>query len=353
MASGSPWRRFLSELKVEDLLGSASTKELKADMTSRIAFLNKDDSIKEAVELMTVNKIISAPVYDDNSNRFIGFVDMLDLATLCIQRIAQSGGNVLEQRELEDMTVEKVIDLSGRNAWCPLDRTAPLHDLFATLCRPDVHRVPIIDSKVPEPEKKVLAIITQAELVRWLWVSREAAGFPREALAMKVNQMSSPAVHEFGKQRELVLVKETETALDAFLKIVERKVNGLGVISTTGELIGNISATDLRVVAATGWQDMLTMLSKQLNEFLSFKGSLMINLTDRASHPHPITVTPDETVESALEKLALNHIHRVWVIQGRTTGTGAAAEEEAQAKNVPIGCVSMTDIISELAGFNA
>lgn len=58
-----------------------------------------------------------------------------------------------------------------------------------------------------------------------------APGFPREALAMKVNQMSSPAVHEFGKQRELVLVKETETALDAFLKIVERKVNGLGVVS--------------------------------------------------------------------------------------------------------------------------
>lgn len=39
MASGSPWQRFLRELKVEDLLGSGTTEELKVDMLTRIAFL--------------------------------------------------------------------------------------------------------------------------------------------------------------------------------------------------------------------------------------------------------------------------------------------------------------------------
>lgn len=42
--------------------------------------------------------------------------------------------------------------------------------------------------------------------------------------------MLSSAVHEFGKQRALVLIEENNSAFDAFRKIVEKKVYGLGVV---------------------------------------------------------------------------------------------------------------------------
>jgi len=134
--------------------------------------------------------------------RFIGFVDMLDLATLCVAHFDQpvllsfsfvSGGwepfhvhmEIIipttqnpSTSKFEDLHIRSVVDLSvlllfsvsssslparvgpigstdrpysfllkGRDTWLPLERTAPLHDLFSFLSKPHVHRVPIIDPK--------------------------------------------------------------------------------------------------------------------------------------------------------------------------------------------------------------
>jgi CBS domain-containing protein len=360
-SSSSPWQRFLRDLKIEDLLGSGPTEELKADMLNRIIFLNKDETVKDALDVLTRNKIIAAPVYDDENNQFIGFVDMLDLATLCVAHLDRARGNPLTQAEFEQLPVHSVIDLSGRNAWLPLDRSAPLRDLFDALSKHDIHRVPIVDSREREPEKKVLAIITQAEIIRWLWVSRSSPGFPTEALSMTIKDMSSGAMHKFAARRELVLIEDNHSVVAALRRLVEKKVNGLGVVSaSTGELVGNVSATDVRVAAATGWQELTTILAKPLHDFLKFKASLMLNINEHASHPHPITVTPEDKLELALDKLATNHVHRVWVVRGQPTktGTGAAAaaettEGETKSSNVPLGCISLTDVIHELVQFNA
>jgi len=346
----SPWQRFLKNLKVEHLLGSAPTEELKTEMLQRIAFLRKEDSIQEAVRVLTAHKIISAPVYDDDANQFIGFVDMLDLATCFMTKVKPRQGEPLSLSQFESLPVSNAINLSRRNAWVPLDRTSPLLELFEVLCLPHVHRVPIIDAKGNEPEKKVLAVITQAELIRWLWASRRAPGFPHQVLGMKINQIT-PAVKE-----SLVLVYESEPTLSAFDKIVANGINGIGVTSADGKLVGNVSATDLRIAAATGWQKMMELLDQPLRSFLQFKGTLVIYPYDKASHPKPITVTPDQTLEAALGKLESYHIHRVWVVQGdqkpSLTGTGEAAQTQSKESCIPLRSVTMTDVLNELAHYN-
>jgi hypothetical protein len=60
--------------------------------------------------------------------------------------------------------------------------------------------------------------------------SRSSPGFPTAALAMKIKDMSTAAVHEFAAQRELVLIEEKHTVIAALRKIVEKRVNGLGVV---------------------------------------------------------------------------------------------------------------------------
>jgi CBS domain-containing protein len=118
---------------------------------------SKDETVKDAIDLLTRNKIISAPVYDDDANqyhsnsrhdcclllftiwlccssRFIGFVDMLDLATLCVEHLSTAvralsslfiatstkttsplqQGKPLTQEEFERLPICSVIDLSVR-----------------------------------------------------------------------------------------------------------------------------------------------------------------------------------------------------------------------------------------------
>jgi hypothetical protein len=93
---------------------------------------SKDETVKDAIDLLTQNKIISAPVYDDDANqyhtntchsavgcsashhlellmlllvhpsRFIGFVDMLDLATLCVEHLSTAVSALLSASSLVD-----------------------------------------------------------------------------------------------------------------------------------------------------------------------------------------------------------------------------------------------------------
>jgi len=146
-------------------------------------------------------------------------------------------------------------------------------------------------------------------------------------------------------------------------------------VSASGELVGNVSASDLKVIAAAGWQQLTGLLAQPLHDFLKFKGTFMLNLRDHASHPVPITGQPisfvllrsqmfmiitlclstvdlDDTLEIVLFKLATKHVHRVWVVENESpqTGTGADAKE---ARSTPVGCITLTDVIHELTQFSA
>lgn len=343
------WREFINLFKIEDLMGRRSNAELKSDMLSKILFFNKDDTVQDAIEELTVTKVVSAPVYDDAENKFIGFIDMLDLACYCAD---QFGPDLFQkdkseqaqeiERNLMQQPVSALMDKSGRDKWLTLDRKDPLSRLFATLAHPDIHRVPIVDNEVTGPEK-VLAIITEYEVVRWLWESRTYERFPAEILRLPAKNLLSTGTSD------LALIPHDKTLLDAFKLMKDRRFSGLGVINEAKELVGNVSASDIKVAAASALE-LVHLLRMRLDNFLEMKRTLMINLNERVAPPRPITVNEEEPFSSVLEKFVVNHIHRVWVVKqnGQAKGTGAGIEQKAGG-NFPIGGISLTDVARVLS----
>lgn len=47
--------------------------------------------------------------------------------------------------------------------------------------------------------------------------------------------------------KEVAVVKTSDLAIDAFRKIVDKKISAVGVVNHEGVLVGNVSARDLRV----------------------------------------------------------------------------------------------------------
>ncbi len=212
-----------------------------------------------------------------------------------------------------------------------------------------------------EPDKKVLAIITQSEMMRWLWESRNSPGFPREALQLKVKNFiwHDVNVSVLRQQFNLCLIESDKTLLDAFQMINDKRVSGLGVINEEGELIGNVSASDIKIVSATS-QELMSLLGMKLDKFLDLKGNLMLGLGVKASLPHPITVTEEDTMGNILQTLNENKIHRVWVERPKQAQTAAGTglgkieqqqQHEEKPKLLPVGCVSLCDVINELSNF--
>ena len=67
-------------------LDNLTLSQIVASLSSRqIISLNKTLSLKEALLVLASNHILSAPVYDEQTNSCIGLIDVLDCATFTSQ----------------------------------------------------------------------------------------------------------------------------------------------------------------------------------------------------------------------------------------------------------------------------
>lgn len=360
--NASVWDRFLWDFKVEDMWGSDRFKEterLKREVMDRLLFLSKDDTVGDLLSLLTRHGILSAPVYDDDANMFVGSVDVLDLVTYCVKQMGR-GTLIDDDAFFKQTQVGNIVNISGRNRWTPIDRRAPLRILFDTLSLPDVHRVPIIDNKEGKPEQKVIGLVTQSQVLRWLWEQREKEGFPQDIRQLKLKDWKSPVICG----TDMLWLVEQETSLaEAFRTIKRERVTGVGVVNAAGELMGNVSASDIKVCVASG-RALIDLLTMSLERFLQLKGSLMVDIDQPLSHRHSITATPDDTMDQVLDKLITHRIHRLWIVDSardeEESGT-ASPSDQSESMNrkrkrvgrVPIGCVSLCDVLNELASFES
>lgn len=122
----------------------------------------------------------------------------------------------------------------------------------------------------------------------------------------------------------LWLVDQNTTLAESFHTIKHERVTGVGVINEEGELIGNVSASDIKVCIASG-RSLTDILVMKLDQFLQLKGSLMVGVDKRLSHPLPITVTPDDTMDQVLDKLTTYKIHRLWIVDSSDAMEDASA----------------------------
>lgn len=364
-------------LAVEDMWGSDRFKEterLKREVMDRLLFLSKDDTVGDLLSLLTRHGILSAPVYDDDANmyrspsplssffivfvlflianfvfadticvvcvwrpsRFVGSVDVLDLVTYCVKQMGR-GTLIDDDAFFKQTPVGNIVNISGRNRWTPIDRRAPLRILLDTLSLPDVHRVPIVDNKGTttdtkscqsaaygpsadvshrrrivegKPEQKVIGLVTQSQVLRWLWDQREKEGFPQDILQLKLKDWKSSVICG----TDMLWLVEQETSLaEAFRTIKRERVTGVGVVNAAGELVGNVSASDIKVCVASG-RALIDLLTMSLERFLQLKGSLMVDIDQPLSHRHSITATPDDTMDQVLDKLITHRIHRLWIV---------------------------------------
>jgi len=107
--------------------------------------------------------------------------------------------------------------------------------------------------------------------------------------------------------------------MEAFTEIKSKGVTGIGVFDQLGRLIGNISASDLKVI---GWDKNLSGFSKlgmSIKEFFDLHQRELIR------------VSPKTTLKTVLKQLVSTHAHRTYV----TDSLGK-----------PIGIISLVDLLN-------
>lgn len=122
--------------------------------------------------------------------------------------------------------------------------------------------------------------------------------------------------------RDVMHRKVISCRVDTPLKEVARRlhserINALVVVDEGGDLAGVVSQTDLIKAFEQEWENMVA---------------------EDVMTPDVVAINGDIPVRAAVELMIDNHIHRVVITQG------------GLAPRRPVGVLSMTDLVREMAG---
>jgi CBS domain-containing protein len=250
------------------------------------------------------NNILCVPVYE--GKEFQGFIDILDIvAALCPQIHTDSNTPTLQEQwetwhtlsKLSSLPCSSAINASGRNPKLEMLAETPLQQVIDMFSIEDVHRVGIMDS-----EGHIMAILTQFQVLRFLL---------QHGLVTEMGNLAVMPLEQLRLgYRDVYTVHENTRSLEAFNLIIEKKISGVGIVNDEGNLVGNISASDLKDI---GYNYMLFgKLFISVSEFM--KQKLAGNQL-----PSPLVVYPKTTMKEVLDMFVANRVHRLYVCEEGTS----------------------------------
>lgn len=299
----------------------------------KLAWVQPSDLVDRALQIMVKNDVSSLPVVATDGDKPQGplkaFIDLVDLVAFLAdvgsrtltnpygigesKRITTDDLNILTRRskEFRIANVEEVIDFSQRNPPHKVLDDIALKDLLQLFGKGEnIHRVAVVDKL-----HNLIGVITQTMLLRAL--EKDPTVLP------KLKNTHANSVQKTNLQH-LTTIRADLTAFDAFITMHKACVSSLAVVSERGQIIDNISSTDLKG-AITDFKKLLIPIS----DYLSLTRSLVIG---KKAHGL-VQCSASASLLDIVNLLNSTRVHRIYV-----------TDEQGQ----PSGVISLTDIFLTL-----
>jgi len=276
------------------------TKIVEVSLSDKnVIFASQNDTIGEVYTKLVKNNILSVPVYSD-AKRLAGFVDILDILHFLSAKIVDySKGGAFDAigwwatwhslEDIKNVKCKDIINVSQRNP-----NLSALHNLSVQLTLDsmgtyNLHRIGVVK------DDTLVAILTQTKLLEFF--------FKHDFLTDVGNIATMPAGQmQLGYKKVHTTTLGTK-AIDAFRSMIDNHVSGLAVLNDEGQLVANISASDIREL---GFE--FNLFSKL---FVSIKEFFGENIK-------PVqTVTPQTEFKDIVKIFMKNKVHRVYVVEDK------------------------------------
>lgn len=308
--------------------------EVPARRIGRVLTVSLDETIPRVFRKLASEGFLGCPVMDGNN--YVGFITMMDLVratnSLFWSDVEAEWVEFFDKKEeFANCSVRDIMDIPTtlfRDPHPPIREDFTTFYALEKMVRESLHRLPIVSSTT---QQRLSGIITQSMLISHLRQIKEAWGeFGQQLVASFIYDLN----------RNVISVKEDETAINAFNMMEDNNVSGLAVLDKDGTLVGAISIRDLRGVGASG--SKFFRLFRSVKDFKQLSDQEYDQLTPKthwstAPVPtKPVFVTSSNTVEDVLEKMEDGNLHRVFV-----------CDEASVAANQPrvIGVISQRDVL--------
>lgn len=289
----------------------------------KVVVLQDTMTVEEGLHLLTEASILSAPICT-SEGRWIGLVDHLDIlfwamkvstATLSAddkevsQDLTKDTVGIAMQRMQEFSFAQlgdDISNLSQLNPFRTVKSDAPLAEVFSIFGE-GAHRVVVTNG-----EDTPIHVLTQSRVLKHL------NSYPNR-LGVSANK----SLAELGLLAPVVSCKKSELAVTAFRRMMQHHVSALAVTEEDGELVANISATDVKLVRQFQYDALLTSVAEYLTASRPLGGSL-------------VACTDSCTLADAVRQMVERRVHRVYVVD--------------EAKKA-VGIVTLSDVLRIVSSF--
>jgi CBS domain-containing protein len=296
--------KFLKQTKIDALFTEQDT--------SRVIAGNANDSALSSLKKLLQYKVLSIPLYDDKARAYNAFFDILDALSFIVGAQGSDGSlETLEgNAEFTKYSSKEIANLSGDNYFVPIPIGKPLVEALEVMTHdyPRLHRLPVVDK-----DGKLIGILSQSRIVRYL--GQHVAKFDFGSLSIKQTHLG---------MQKVIAVNENEKVTKALELIKENKVSAVAIVDSAGVLVGNFSATDLKLL---GYGSDVTTVARPDQTLKKFVEKVTKNL---GAQKYPISVERLATTASVIKKFTEANVHRIYVV-----------DDEKK----PVGVISLVDII--------
>ena len=316
-------------------IASPAANEADAQALARdVVFLSLQTRLRDALRVLAANRILSAPVLSSTEGEgatveyeFEGFCDV---ASILHYLLGQLPPELLE--DIPDDSADAVVKTMGALSCLAYDILAepvsvlprrdgdlvsrnfassslldvlqaafihPIHLRDVAVC----HRVAAADVR-PELDSRAsmcsvspqsMSIVTHMDIIRFLYARVDELG-PMADASVEALSLAGPDLFVFFVSSQL-------SALRTLVELDEHNLSAAGVVNDSGELVANISVSDLRDVQV----EKAGILALPVLEFLAAQAGCR---RPRA----PVTVQPSDSLRSVLERMVADDVHHVYVV---------------------------------------
>lgn len=292
---------FLEKTNVGDLLSVKPHRKLIS--------INIEASLEMCLETLLKNYILSAPVFDSQENKFVGIIELLDVARYLMKEPMFNnesvGNDSYSQYVFSSQIVRGLVSTFESCRQIHIVRHQDsLKDLMQVLLSDHRHRALV---SIEEGGKKEFQMISQTDILKYLYSHLDEIGNIGNRTIQSLNIIKDPKT-----------ISATEKALEGFKKLTSHKKNALAVIDDHGKLISQLSTSNLRGLKGENLNDLLLPVM----DFVKSK---------ETARDHTITCKEDSTLREIMHTALTSKTHRVWLVQ---------------SNGIPTGVVSFSGIVS-------
>lgn len=313
---------------------------------NKLIFINGSISVEEAFNTLVKHNLTSLPVErfpDDMDCLTFDYNDLNSYLLLVLNKITVSDLEITKQCQLgHPVPVGEIIKLTPKNPFYKLSEQENLSTAMMILGS-GVHRVAITN---PETTK-IKGILSQRRLIKYLWDNARMFQnletlFQKSLKDLKIGVLDTHA-KPTSMQSRIISIQGDELLIMALYKMHSERISSIAVIDHQGNLLGNISVTDVKHITRTSQYPLLQNTCLHFISVILDKRGL-----EMGKDSFPIFhVFPTSSLARTIAKLVATKAHRLWIVQ--PSGDTPVDSDKDKRSGKLIGVVSLTDILGLLA----